>query len=156
MMGRLLSDEPAYYPATAEAILNLLKHYNCPLEGKNAVIIGRSISVGKPVSLLLLKNNATVTICHSRTENIKKITNIADIIVVAVGIKHFLKEDMVLKNTWIVDVGYNYDSEGGPYGDCDFNALKDKVHAITPVPGGVGPVTTATLLYNAVKAIKKM
>lgn len=155
MMGRLYSDADAFVPATASAIVRILEEYECKFEGANACIVGRSISVGKPVSVLLLQKNSTITICHSRTSNLSAHTGNADILIVAVGVKHFLKEDMVSENAWVVDVGYNYDSEGGPYGDCDFERVSKKVYAITPVPGGVGPVTTITLLENAYKAIKK-
>lgn len=149
--GKLFSGISSLRPATPHGIMKLLDEYNIDLTGKNALVIGRSNIVGKPVALMLLEKNATVTIAHSRTKNIADIAKCADIIVVAVGKKHFLTADMVKDGAVIVDVGINR-VEGKIYGDVDFENIKDKASFITPVPGGVGPLTIVTLLDNTVNA----
>ena len=120
---------------------------------KNVVIVGRSNLVGKPLMNLFINANATVTLCHSKTKNLDKITKKADILVAAVGKKHFITQDMVKRNSVIIDVGINR-VDGKVYGDVDYDGVKDKVKAITPVPGGVGPMTITMLLYNVLKAYK--
>ena len=128
----------------------LLRYYNIPLAGKHAVVVGRSNIVGKPMAALLLENDCTVTICHSKTRNLADITRQADILVVAVGKAKFITEDMVKPGAVVVDVGINRTEDGSLCGDVDFDAVKYKAGAITPVPGGVGPMTVAQLLHNVV------
>lgn len=151
--GRLASGLPAFAPATAQAVMEILESYDIPLSGKHAVVIGRSRVIGKPVSQLLLDKDATVTICHSRTVDISTFTRQADIIVAAAGKAGLVtKEHMDAgKNTVIIDVGTNF-KDGKMVGDADFEAVKELAGAVTPVPGGVGPVTTAILLRNTLKA----
>lgn len=152
--GRLFCGMDGFKPATPHGIIKLLEYYNINLEGMNAVVIGRSNIVGKPMSILLLNKNATVTICHSRTKNIKDITSRADLVVVAVGKAKFLTVDMVKDNVIIVDVGMNR-LETGLCGDVDFENVSQKASFITPVPGGVGPLTIAMLLSNTFDAYKR-
>lgn len=152
--GRLFCGMDGFKPATPYGIIKLLEYYNINLEGMNAVVIGRSNIVGKPMSILLLNKNATVTICHSRTKNIKEITSRADLVVVAVGKAKFLTADMVKDNAIIVDVGMNR-LETGLCGDVDFENVSQKASFITPVPGGVGPLTIAMLLSNTFDAYKR-
>ena len=140
--------------ATPYGIIKLLEAYNINIEGKEAVIVGRSNIVGKPMALLLLNKNATVTICHSRTKDLKEVTKRADILVVAIGKAKFIKRDMVKEGAVVVDVGMNRD-EFGLCGDVDFSEVSEKASYITPVPGGVGPLTIAMLLSNTVEAFKK-
>lgn len=151
--GRLFKGEKAMRPCTPLAVVTMLKALHVPLEGKDVVIIGRSNIVGKPLAMLLTDENATVTICHSRTNELKKHTLSADIVIVAVGIANFLKKDMVSEHAIIIDVGMN-EVDGKLFGDADFEALKDHVKMITPVPGGVGPVTNAVLLLNLIENFK--
>ena len=138
-------------PATPLGIMYLLDKYNINLEGKRAVVIGRSNIVGKPMALMLLEKNATVTIAHSRTKNLNELTKEADVLVVAVGKAKFVTEDMVKEGAVIVDVGINR-VDGALYGDVDFENVEKKASYITPVPGGVGPLTIAMLLLNTVTA----
>ncbi len=150
-VGKLaIGDEPYFYPATPQGIIMLLDEYNIELEGKNAVIIGRSNIVGKPMAQMLLRRNATVTVCHSYTKNIDNIIKTADIVISAVG-KKIVRCKMVNKNSVIVDVGIFRDSNGKLTGDIDFDYVSDSVKFISPVPGGVGPMTIASLMYNASK-----
>lgn len=135
-------------PATPKGIMTLLHHYNIPIEGKHVVIIGRSNIVGKPLAQMMLKENATVTICHSKTENLERITKTADILVVAVGKPKFINSTHVSDGVTIVDVGINRLEDGSICGDVDFDDVKDKCYAITPVPGGVGPMTVYSLIEN--------
>ena len=135
-------------PNTPYAVMELLEYYDIDIQGKNVVIIGRSDTVGTPLALLFLEANATVTVCHSKTENIKTHTQNADILVSAVGIPKFVTKDMVKEGAVIIDVGINDDGNGGICGDIDFDAVEPIVNAITPVPRGVGAVTTAVLLNN--------
>ena len=138
-------------PATVLAILDLIAYYNIDISSSNIVIIGRSSHIGIPLVNYLIEKNATVTICHSYTKNLSKITNMADVIITAVGIKHFLTKDMVSDGSIIIDVGIT--REGNKtYGDADFDNLKDKVDAITPSVGGVGAITTVEVLNNVYKA----
>ncbi|MEW5819194.1 MAG: bifunctional methylenetetrahydrofolate dehydrogenase/methenyltetrahydrofolate cyclohydrolase FolD [Cyanobacteriota bacterium] len=156
-MGKLLSGlEPAAIPCTPLGVIKLLEDYNIELKGKNAVVIGRSNIVGKPVSILLLSRHATVTICHSRTQNIDKICQNADIIVVAIGKEKYLKKEWVKPGAVIIDVGINRSEETGKLvGDVDFDGVKDLCSFITPVPKGVGPMTIAMLLSNTLKLFEK-
>ena len=148
--GRLFKGEKATRPCTPLAVMTIFKEMNIDLEGKYIVVIGRSNIVGKPLAVMLMHNNATVTICHSKTVGIEEHTRKADIIIVAVGIPNFLKQDMVSEKAIIIDVGMN-EVDGNMVGDADFEALKDYVSMITPVPGGVGPVTNAVLLLNVIE-----
>ena len=150
-VGKLVSGiEPYFYPATPQGILMLLDEYNIPIEGKHAVVIGRSNIVGKPVAQMLLNRNATVTICHSHTENLEEIIKTADIVVSAVG-KKIVRCKMVKKNSCLIDVGIFRDADGKLTGDVDFDFVSPSCGFITPVPGGVGPMTIASLMYNASK-----
>ncbi len=132
----------------------MFEEYNIELEGKNAVILGRSNIVGKPMIQCCLNKNATVTVCHSRTKNIEEITRNADIIISAIGKPKFLKENMVKEGSVVIDVGINRLDDGSIVGDVDFDEVSKKASYITPVPGGVGPMTIAMLLNNVVKATK--
>lgn len=152
-LGRLFSGFPRFVPATPQGIMELLSYYETEIEGRNAVVVGRSSMVGKPVSALLLNANATVEICHSRTKELASHTHRADILVVAVGKPRLVKEDMVREGATVVDVGINR-TEGKLVGDVDFEPLKDKAR-VTPVPGGVGPLTVACLMKNVLKAAQE-
>ena len=150
-VGRLaIGLEPYFYPATPQGILMLLDEYNINLEGADAVVIGRSNIVGKPLSQMLLKRNATVTNCHSYTKDIEEKIKTADIVVSAVG-KKIVRCKMVKKNSVVVDVGIFRDSNGQLTGDVDFDFLAESTGYISPVPGGVGPMTIASLMFNAAK-----
>ena len=137
-------------PCTPKGIIHLLKEANVDIAGKNAVVIGRSNIVGLPIAKLLIDNNATVTICHSKTQNLKDITSKADILVVAIGKAKFITADMIKPNAVVIDVGINR-VDGKLVGDVDFDDVKDKVSYITPVPGGVGPMTITCLLENTIE-----
>lgn len=148
-VGRLNSGlKPYAIPCTPKGIIKLLKEYNAQLEGKNAVVIGRSNIVGKPMSALLVQENATVTLAHSKTKNLKEITLNADIIISATGIKKLLTADMVKQGAVIVDVGIIRQKDGSLVGDVDFDNVSKISSLITPVPGGVGPMTIACLMEN--------
>ncbi len=153
-VGKLVLGQNTFISCTPFGIIKLLEEYNIPLEGKNAVIIGRSNIVGKPMSQCLLNKNATVTICHSKTDNLKEFTKKADILVSAIGKPKFVTKDMVKEGAIVIDVGINRNSEGKVCGDVDFENIKDMTDYITPVPGGVGPMTIAMLMNNVVKATK--
>lgn len=147
-LGKLLQGStPFAYPCTPKGVLTLLKEYSIKIEGAHAVIVGRSNIVGKPLMQMLLNENATVTVCHSRTENLKEITKTADILISATGNK-IITADMVKKDSTIIDVGIFKDNNNKLTGDVDFENIKDKVKFITPVPGGVGPMTIASLMLN--------
>jgi methylenetetrahydrofolate dehydrogenase (NADP+)/methenyltetrahydrofolate cyclohydrolase len=150
-LGRLVAGLPAFAPATAEAVLALLDHYEVELLGRHAVVVGRSVVVGKPVAHLLLDRNATVTICHSRTADLPAITRQADVLVVAVGRAGLIGPRHVSPGTTVIDVGTNATPDGGLTGDVD-PAVAEIAGAVTPVTGGVGPVTTALLLRHVVEA----
>lgn len=152
--GKLWIGKPEVIPCTPYGCIKLLKYYNIPMNGKNAVVIGRSNLVGKPLAQLLLDENATVTICHSRTENIGEITSRADIVCVAIGKAKFLTADMVKEGAVVIDVGMDRDENGKLCGDVDFENVAPKCSYITPVPGGVGPMTVTMLLANTVKVYK--
>lgn len=152
----LLSDKNCLKPCTPAGIMELLKRYEIPIEGQHVVIVGRSNIVGKPLSLMMLAENATVTICHSKTKNLGEITKQADILIAAVGKEHIIKADMVKENAVIIDVGTNRNSEGKLTGDVDYKGVFEKVSYITPVPGGVGPMTIAMLMKNTLSSFKKI
>lgn len=154
--GRLWTGRDSLVACTPYGVMKLLDYYNIPLEGKNAVVIGRSNLVGKPLAQLLLDRNCTVTICHSRTKNLAEITSRADIVCVAIGKAKFLKADMVKDGAVVIDVGMDRDENGKLCGDVDFAGVAPKCSYITPVPGGVGPMTVTMLLANTVKAFKLM
>lgn len=151
--GKLVHSEEGLVPCTPKGIIDMLDHYEIGLEGVNAVVIGRSVLVGKPIATLLTNRNATVALCHSKTKNLGDITRQADIIICAVGKKHFLTEDMVKDGAVVVDVGINR-VDGKLYGDVDFENVKIKCKYITPVPGGVGPMTVYELCSNVLDAHK--
>lgn len=152
--GRLWTGRDSLVACTPYGVMKLLDFYDIPLEGRNAVVIGRSNLVGKPMAQLLLDRNCTVTLCHSRTRNLADITRSADIVVVAIGRAKFLKADMVREGATVIDVGMDRDENGKLCGDVDFEQVADKCAYITPVPGGVGPMTVTMLLANTVKAYK--
>lgn len=154
-LGKLFSgEEPYVYPCTPKGILLLLDEYNIELEGRHVVVVGRSNLVGKPVAQLLLKRNATVTMCHSHTKNLANITKTADIIVSAVG-KNVIGEKMLKSNCVVVDVGIFRDENGKISGDVDFETVSKVAAYISPVPGGVGPMTIASLMLNTVELAEK-
>ena len=152
--GIFTGNVSGFPPCTAEAAMAILKYYGIELSGKKAVVIGRSLVVGKPVAMMLMAEHATVTVCHSRTpkEDLKAACLDADIIICATGKLKTLTEDCVNGKQVVIDVGINFDEEGKMCGDADFEAVKDKVKAITPVPGGVGGVTTALLMHHTAAA----
>lgn len=151
----LLGDKNALVSCTPLGILTLMKEYSIPLEGKDVVIVGRSNIVGKPMAALLINEGATVTVCNSKTKNLAEKTLSADILIVAIGKSKFIKKEMVKENSVIIDVGINRDENRKLSGDVDFEDVKEKVSYITPVPGGVGPMTIAMLLENTLKAFEK-
>lgn len=153
--GRLLNNENCMVSCTPQGIMELLKHENINLEGMNAVIVGRSILVGKPMMNLLINANATVTLCHSKTKNLEKITKKADLLIVAIGKKHFINRDMVKRGSIVIDVGINR-VENKLYGDVFYEDVYDKVSKITPVPGGVGPMTVVMLMKNVLLSYESM
>jgi methylenetetrahydrofolate dehydrogenase (NADP+)/methenyltetrahydrofolate cyclohydrolase len=153
-VGKIMIGDYDFLPCTPAGIIELIKSVGYDLDGKNAVVIGRSNIVGKPAAMILLHSNATVTICHSRTKNLKEVTKGADILIAAVGIAKFVKADMVKDGAVVIDVGMDRDENGKLCGDVDFDDVKEKASAITPVPGGVGPMTIAMLMKNTLKAVK--
>lgn len=154
-VGKLSLNQDCFVSCTPYGIIKMLEAYNIEIEGAHAVIIGRSNIVGKPLAQCLLNKNATVTICHSRTKNLKELTKQADILIAAIGKAKFVTEDMVKEGATVIDVGINRMDDGKLLGDTDFENIKDKVSYITPVPGGVGPMTIAMLMHNVVKAAKQ-
>ena len=154
-IGRLVTGNATFKPCTPEGIIQLLDHYKVDIEGKNAVVLGRSNIVGKPISLLLLERNATVTICHSRTKNLSAITKSADILIAAIGKPNFVTGDMVKNDVVIIDVGINRVNDK-LIGDVDYQSVSKKASLITPVPGGVGPMTIAVLMANTLQAFKNL
>lgn len=153
-VGRIMIGDYDFLPCTPAGVMELLSTYGISADGKNCVVIGRSNIVGKPMAMLLLHANGTVTICHSHTKDLKDITSRADILVSAVGRAGFITDDMVKDGAVVVDVGMNRDAQGKLCGDVDFENVSRKTSYITPVPGGVGPMTRAMLLKNTVKAAK--
>lgn len=150
-LGKLFKGEKTLASCTPYGIIKLLKRYNVEFTGKNAVVVGRSNMVGKPIAALLLHENCTVTVCHSKTQDMASVTKNADILVVAIGKSRFVTGDMVKEGAVVVDVGMNRE-EGKLYGDVDFESVSQKASLITPVPGGVGPMTVTMLMYNTVVA----
>lgn len=147
-VGRLaLFSDDALCSCTPQGMIKLLDYYDIPLKGKHAVVVGRSNIVGKPMSLMLLRRDCTVTVCHSKTENLAKYTKDADILVCAVGKKHIITADMVKDGAVVLDAGINR-VDGKIYGDADYDEISKKAAYITPVPGGVGPMTITMLMYN--------
>lgn len=153
-VGKIMLGEYDFLPCTPAGVMEMLHSYEIPVEGKECVVIGRSNIVGKPMGMLLLHENGTVTICHSRTKNLAEVCRRADILVAAVGIPKFVKADMVKEGAVVIDVGMDRDENGKLCGDVDFENVKDKCSFITPVPGGVGPMTIATLMKNTLKACR--
>lgn len=153
-VGKIMIGNFTFAPCTPAGVMELLRHYNIPVAGKHCVIIGRSNIVGKPQAMLMLKENATVTVCHSRTVGLADITRTADILVAAVGRPGFVTADMVRDGAVVIDVGINRTAEGKLCGDVDFAAVSEKASYITPVPGGVGPMTITMLLENTLAAAK--
>jgi methylenetetrahydrofolate dehydrogenase (NADP+)/methenyltetrahydrofolate cyclohydrolase len=149
--GKMAMGEPAYGSATPAGIMRLLRHYEIPVEGKHAVVVGRSPILGKPIAMMLLNANATVTICHSKTQDLSKIIRGADIVVGAVGKPEFIKGEWIKPGAVVVDAGYH----PGNIGDIELSAVMDTCAAYTPVPGGVGPMTIATLIAQTVEAAEK-
>ncbi|MBU9724161.1 MULTISPECIES: bifunctional methylenetetrahydrofolate dehydrogenase/methenyltetrahydrofolate cyclohydrolase FolD [Bacillaceae] len=149
-IGRMMTGQEAFLPCTPYGIVEMIKSKGIDIEGKQVVVVGRSNIVGKPVGQLLLNENATVTYCHSRTRNMKDLTLTADILVVAVGKAHFLDGEYVKGGAVVIDVGVNRNEEGKLVGDVNFDSAKDKASYITPVPGGVGPMTITMLLHNTI------
>ena len=153
--GKVMTGDYTFAPCTPAGMVEMLKHYNIPVAGKHCVIIGRSNIVGKPMAMLMLKENATVTVCHSKTQNLSEITKQADILVAAVGRPKFVTPDMVKDGAVVLDVGINRMEDGKLCGDVDFDAVCKKTSYITPVPGGVGPMTITMLLKNTLAAAEK-
>ncbi|UOQ85970.1 bifunctional methylenetetrahydrofolate dehydrogenase/methenyltetrahydrofolate cyclohydrolase FolD [Gracilibacillus salinarum] len=154
-IGRMMTGKDTFYPCTPYGIIQMMKSKNISLEGKHAVIIGRSNIVGKPVGQLLLSENATVTYCHSRTKNMEAYIAQADILIVAVGKAHFINGDHIKDGAIVIDVGVNRVEDGSLTGDVDFDSAKEKASYITPVPKGVGPMTITMLMHNTIKSAKK-
>lgn len=153
-LGRLLSGKDSFLPCTPAGIIELLRSADTPIAGSHCVIIGRSNIVGKPSALLMLRENATVTVCHSRTEHLADEVRRADIVIAAVGKARFVTADMIKDGATVIDVGINRDENGKLCGDVDFESIAPKCRAITPVPGGVGPMTVTMLMENTLKAFE--
>ncbi len=154
-VGLLSIGDDCYAPATPSGIIAMFKEYGIEIAGKHCVIIGRSNIVGKPMAALLLRHNATVTVCHSKTQNLGELTRQADIVIVATGHRHTLTADMVKEGAVVIDVGMNRNELGNLCGDVDFDEVKEKASFITPVPGGVGPMTITELLENTILAAQR-
>lgn len=154
-MGRLWSGNPLMIPSTPAGIMEMFREYNVELSGKRAVVIGRSNIVGKPMAQLLMMADATVTIAHSKTENLRELTKEADILVVAIGRDRMIKAEDVKEGAVVIDVGMNRDEDGKLHGDVDFDEVKDVASLITPVPGGVGPMTITMLMEQTVSAASR-
>lgn len=154
-LGRLLAGSPTVVPCTPAGCLEILDHYGAKLEGAEAVVVGRSRIVGKPLAQLLLARHATVTMCHTRTRDLASHTRRADVLCVAAGRPHVVTGDMVKPGAWVVDVGINRLETGRLVGDVDFASVVPHAHAVTPVPGGVGPMTVAMLLRNTLGAAER-
>ena len=153
-VGNLSIGRPGYVSCTPAGVIQLLKRSGISIEGKECVVLGRSNIVGKPMSMLLLRENGTVTTCHSRTANLKEVTNRADILVVAIGKPKFVDASYVKDGAVVIDVGIHRDENNKLCGDVDFDSVAPKCSAITPVPGGVGPMTIAMLMNNCVEGVK--
>ncbi|MCR5311617.1 MAG: bifunctional methylenetetrahydrofolate dehydrogenase/methenyltetrahydrofolate cyclohydrolase FolD [Lachnospiraceae bacterium] len=155
-VGKLCIGHKGFVSCTPAGVIQLLKRSNVDIAGKHCVIVGRSNIVGKPMSLLMLKENATVTVCHSRTKDLAGITSQADILIVAMGKPEFIKAEHVKEGAVVIDVGIHRKEDGKMCGDVDFEAVKDKASKITPVPGGVGPMTIAMLMNNCVESLENL
>ncbi len=153
-LGRLVLDEPGFIPCTPHGAIKMLEAYGIDPAGKKAVVVGRSVIVGKPLALLLLRRNATVTICHSKTPDLRGECLSADILCVAVGRAEMIKGDWVKEGAAVIDIGINVREDGKLVGDVEFERAKERAGWITPVPGGAGPMTIAMLMYNTVQAAK--
>ena len=153
-VGRMVIGEPVFLPCTPSGVMEMLKEYEIPIRGKRCVVLGRSNIVGKPMSMLLTQADGTVTTCHSRTENLAEITRQADILVSAIGKTRFVTADMVKEGAVVIDVAMNRDENGKLCGDVEYAAVEPKASYITPVPGGVGPMTRAMLMENILTAAK--
>ena len=151
-LGALLQGRPGFVPGTAAGVMRLLEHAGVPLAGRHAVVVGRSTIVGKPLALLLLQKDATVTICHSKTRDLGSVTRQADVLVAAVGRANLITAGMVKAGACVIDVGVNRLPDGKLAGDVDFAAVKEIAGSITPVPGGVGPMTVAMMIVNTIRA----
>ena len=151
-VGRIVEGKYTFLPCTPAGIMKLLEYYNVDIVGKECVVVGRSNIVGKPMALLLLNASGTVTVCHSKTSDLKEVTKRADILVVAVGKPKFVSADMVKEGAVVIDVGMNRNAEGKLTGDVDFKSVSEVASFITPVPGGVGPMTITMLLQNTLRA----
>ncbi len=154
-VGKVLIGEDGFKPCTPAGVIEMLKRSGIEIAGKNCVVLGRSNIVGKPMALLLLQENGTVTVCHSKTKNLKEITKTADILVAAIGKAKFVTADMVKEGAVVIDVGINRDENGKLCGDVDFDAVEKKAAAISPVPGGVGLMTVTMLMQNTLISAKK-
>ncbi len=148
-------DETGYAPCTAEAVMEMLEYYGIDLKGKNATVVGRSMVVGKPLSMMLLKKHATITVCHTRTVNLPAVCKKAEILVAAAGKARMITEDMVSEGAVVADVGINVDESGNMCGDVDFEAVMAKASYISPVPSGVGSITTSVLAKHVVRAAER-
>lgn len=153
-VGKMMVGEETFLPCTPAGIVQLLKRSGVALEGKECVVIGRSNIVGKPMSMLMLKENCTVTIAHSRTKNLKEVTSRADILIVAIGKPKFITAEYVKEGAVVIDVGIHRNDENKLCGDVDFETVEPKVSAITPVPGGVGPMTVTMLMANCLRSVE--
>jgi methylenetetrahydrofolate dehydrogenase (NADP+) / methenyltetrahydrofolate cyclohydrolase len=145
-------DETGYAPCTAEAVIKVLEHFEIDVTGKNVVVVGRSLVVGKPLSMMLLKKNATITICHTKTKNIQEMCKRADIVIAAAGNAKMITAEFISEGTVVIDVGINVDENGNLWGDIDFDSVSGIASDITPVPGGVGTVTTSVLAEHVIRA----
>lgn len=155
-VGKMILNQDTFLPCTPHGIIKLLEAIDCDLEGKHAVVVGRSNIVGKPMGQLLLNRNATVTYCHSRTKNLKEMTKMADVLIVAVGKAHFIDASYVKEGAVVIDVGVNRLEDGSLTGDVHFDSVKEKASFITPVPKGVGPMTITMLMENTIKAATRL
>ncbi|GJL50783.1 MAG: bifunctional protein FolD [Nitrospirales bacterium] len=154
-VGRLVEGEPVFTPCTPKGVIHMIESTGQSITGKRAVVIGRSNIVGKPVALLLMHRHATVTVCHSRTQDLPAVCREADIVVAAIGRTQFVTSEMIKEGAIVIDVGINRREDGSLAGDVDFEPVKEKAGWITPVPGGVGPMTIAMLLQNTVESAKR-
>ena len=154
-VGAIMTGDPVFLPCTPAGIMKMLEYKNVAIEGKECVVVGRSNIVGKPMAMLLLSKNGTVTVCHSRTKDLASVTSRADILVAAVGKPRFISADMVKPGAVVIDVGINREPDGKLCGDVDFEGVSAVASMITPVPGGVGPMTITTLLSNTLRAAER-
>lgn len=155
-VGALCIGQPGFVSCTPAGIIQLLKRSNIEIAGKECVVVGRSNIVGKPMALLLLRENGTVTVCHSRTKDLKEVTKRADILIVAIGKPKFITDEYVKEGAVVIDVGIHRKEDNKLCGDVDFESVAEKTSAITPVPGGVGPMTIAMLMHNCVESVTMM